>query len=89
MESTKSLCPECLAVIDASILEENGKIVFEKTCSKHGYFKDIYWSSSKQFKRFERFWHDGDGISNPIGVDGNCPHSCGICSSHKTSTILA
>lgn len=35
MKSTKSLCPECLAVIDASILEENGKIILEKTCKKH------------------------------------------------------
>ncbi|MGB8218068.1 MAG: radical SAM protein [Candidatus Methanoperedens sp.] len=89
MKSTKSLCPECSAVIDATIVEENGKILLKKTCSKHGYFEDIYWSSPKQYKRFEKFSHDGDGISNPIGTDGNCPHSCGICTSHKTSTILA
>ncbi len=89
MKSTKSLCPECSAVIDASIIEENGKIILEKTCSKHGNFKDIYWSSAKQYKRFERYWHDGDGILNPIGTNGNCPNACGICSSHKTTTILA
>jgi uncharacterized radical SAM superfamily Fe-S cluster-containing enzyme len=89
MKSTKSLCPECSAVIDAAIVEENGKILLKKTCSKHGYFEDVYWSSPKQFKRFEKYWHDGVGISNPIGEDGNCPHSCGICTSHKTSTILA
>ncbi|MCZ7392344.1 MAG: tetraether lipid synthase Tes [Candidatus Methanoperedens sp.] len=89
MKSTKSLCPECSAVIDASILEENGKIILEKTCSKHGYFKDIYWSSAKQYKRFERYWHDGEGVSNPIGSNGNCPHACGLCTSHKTTTILA
>jgi len=52
MRSTKSLCPECLAVIDASIIEENGKMILEKTCRKHGYFKDIYWSDPVQFKRF-------------------------------------
>ncbi len=89
MKSTKSLCPECSAVIDASILEENGKIILEKTCSKHGMFKDIYWSNAKQYKRFERYWHDGEGVSNPQGSNGNCPHACGICSSHKTTTILA
>jgi len=89
MKSTKSLCPECLAVIEASIFEENGKIFMEKTCEKHGYFKDIYWSNAKQFKRFESYSHDGGGVSNPSGPDGNCPHSCGICTSHKTTTILA
>ncbi len=89
MKSTKSLCPVCSAVIDAAIVEENGKILLKKTCSEHGYFEDVYWSSPKQYKRFEKFLHDGDGISNPVGADENCPHSCGICSSHKTSTILA
>ncbi len=90
MKSTKSLCPECLSVIDASIFEEDGKVMIEKTCSKHGAFKDIYWSSAKQFKRFDRYWHDGEGVSNPnVSTNGNCPHSCGLCSSHKTTTILA
>jgi uncharacterized radical SAM superfamily Fe-S cluster-containing enzyme len=90
MKSTKSLCPDCLSVIDASIFEEDGKVMIEKTCSKHGAFKDIYWSSAKQFKRFDRYWHDGEGVSNPnVSTNGNCPHSCGLCSSHKTTTILA
>ena len=89
MRSTKSVCPECLAVIDASIVEENGKMILEKTCTKHGHFKDIYWSDPKQFRRFERYWHDGSGVMNPSGPDGNCPQSCGICTSHKTTTILA
>ncbi|MCX9011046.1 MAG: radical SAM protein [Candidatus Methanoperedens sp.] len=90
MKSTKSLCPECLAIIDASIFEENGKVMIEKTCSKHGSFKDIYWSSAKQFRRFDHYWHDGEGVTNPnVPINGNCPHSCGLCSSHKTTTILA
>ncbi len=90
MKSTKSLCPECLSVIDASIFEEDGKVMIEKTCSKHGAFKDVYWSSAKQFKRFDRYWHDGEGVANPnVSTNGNCPHSCGLCSSHKTTTILA
>ncbi len=90
MKSTKSLCPDCLSVIDASIFEEDGKVMIEKTCSKHGAFKDIYWSSAKQFKRFDRYWHDGEGVANPnVSTNGNCPHSCGLCSSHKTTTILA
>lgn len=90
MKSTKSLCPDCLSVIDASIFEEDGKVMIEKTCSKHGAFKDIYWSSAKQFKRFDRYWHDGEGVANPnVPTNGNCPHSCGLCSSHKTTTILA
>ena len=90
MKSTKSLCPECLTVIEASILEENGKIVLEKRCPKHGFYKDIYWSNATQFKRFEKYLHNGEGVKNPyVSTNGNCPHSCGLCPSHKTTTILA
>jgi uncharacterized radical SAM superfamily Fe-S cluster-containing enzyme len=90
MKSTKSLCPECLDVIGASIFEENENVMLEKKCRKHGSFKDIYWSSATQFKRFEKYLHNGEGVKNPyFSTTGNCPYSCGLCSSHKTTTILA
>ena len=89
MKSTTSLCPRCLAVVDAFIFEENGKMVIEKECSKHGFLQYIYWSDKEQFDRFDRYLRDGKGVLNPVGKDGNCPQSCGICTSHKTSTILA
>ncbi|HEY9245428.1 MAG TPA: radical SAM protein, partial [Candidatus Methanoperedens sp.] len=67
-----------------------GKVMIEKTCSKHGYFKDLYWSDARQFERFDRYRHDGSGVANPVvSIDGNCPRSCGLCTSHKTTTILA
>ena len=89
VKATKSICPECLAVIDAYLFEKNGQIILEKTCRNHGTFNDIYWSNALQFKRFNRYMHDGDGITNPNVSNGNCPHSCGLCTSHKTTTILA
>ena len=90
MRSTKSLCPECLDVIDASIFEENGNVMLEKKCRKHGSFRDIYWSNINQFKRFEKYLHNGEGVKNPyFSTNGNCPLSCGLCPSHKTTTILA
>lgn len=90
MKSTKSLCPECLDVVDASIFEENGNVMLEKKCRKHGSFRDIYWSSATQFKRFEKYLHNGEGVQNPYSsTNGNCPMSCGLCPSHKTTTILA
>lgn len=89
LKKTQSLCPECVAVIEASIFEENGKVMIEKTCSLHGTFKDIYWSSAEQYKRFERYRHDGDGVENSKLTNVDCPHACGLCPAHKTTTILA
>lgn len=87
--TTKSLCPECLSVIDASIVEENGKIMLEKTCRVHGFFRDVYWSSAKQYERMNRYCHDGKGVMDPnVSSNENCPGSCGLCPSHKTTTIL-
>src|SRR6185437_12940951 len=40
-KSTQSLCPECIKVISALIFEEDGKVIMEKTCPEHGYFRDI------------------------------------------------
>lgn len=89
MKLTRSLCPKCLSVIDAFIFEDNGKMIIEKECPKHGNFRDIYWSDKEHFNRFYSYLRDGKGILNPLNMDGNCPQSCGICTSHRTSTILA
>lgn len=89
LKQIRSICPECFAVIDASLFAENGKIMLEKTCSDHGYFKDVYWSSAELYWRFEQYRHEGSGVSNPNAPAGDCPNACGLCPSHKTSTILA
>ena len=34
-KKTESLCPECLAIIEATMREENGRVVMEKSCEKH------------------------------------------------------
>jgi len=90
-KQTRSLCPECLAIIDASIKERDGKMMIEKTCDIHGHFEDIYWSDLEQFKRFEEYWYDGKGLDNPniLSDEDSCPNLCGLCKSHKTTTILA
>ena len=89
-KKTKSLCPVCLKVIDARVFEEEGKIYIEKECAEHGEFKDIYWSDAEQFKRFIRYQIPGDPIDNPnTESNDNCPFDCGLCSKHKTHTMLA
>jgi uncharacterized radical SAM superfamily Fe-S cluster-containing enzyme len=90
LKETKSLCPECLAVIDARILEDQGKVKIVKTCSQHGTFEDTYWSDYKQYARFEKYEWIGDGISNPrTKTEKECPYDCGICPEHKSQTVLA
>lgn len=90
LRKTQSLCPVCHEVVDADIKEEDGKVIMEKTCLKHGFFKDLYWGDAQLYKKAQQFTHEGKGITNYLTErEKGCPFDCGICNEHKTSTILA
>ncbi len=90
IKETRSLCPECLKVLKATIFEKDNKVYIEKECSDHGKFRDIYWSDYEQYLRAERFRYDGEGLQNPrTKTKLNCPLDCGICPQHKSHTALA
>ncbi|CAD7775192.1 7,8-dihydro-6-hydroxymethylpterin dimethyltransferase [Candidatus Methanoperedenaceae archaeon GB50] len=91
MRRTKSLCPECLEVIEAEIFEDAlGRVKIRKACDVHGVFEDIYWSDAELYRKFERYWCENSLLSGSMNsLDSNCPKNCGVCSNHKTTTILA
>ena len=90
IKSTKSICPECLKVLDASIFEDEGKVFISKECKEHGPFKELYWSDYDQYVRAEKLRCDGEGLNNPRTKTVNgCPYDCGICPEHKSHTSLA
>ena len=90
IKATKSICPECLKALDATIFEEDGKVFIKKECPEHGPFQELYWSDYEQYKRAEKFRYDGEGIENPrTKTVKNCPQDCGICPEHKSHTALA
>lgn len=86
----KTVCPECLKVINLEIIPRDGKILIKKHCDIHGDFKDIYWSDAALYGKYEKFAYEGKKISNPGSVKKNgCPLDCGLCPRHKTGTLLA
>src|SRR3984893_19451155 len=50
---TQSLCPECLALVPAKIIEKNGRVYFRKTCPTHGVREDFVCSDVRQYDRME------------------------------------
>lgn len=87
---TSSLCPLCLKVIPAEVVEEGGRILIRKTCPEHGFFEDVYWSNAELYHRFSRFDHVGQGPDNPnTSTRDGCPLDCGLCNNHKSTTVLA
>jgi uncharacterized radical SAM superfamily Fe-S cluster-containing enzyme len=90
IKNTKSICPECLKALDATIFEDDGKVFIKKECPEHGAFQELYWSDYDQYMRAEKFRCDGDGLENPRTKTVNgCPYDCGICPEHKSHTALA
>jgi uncharacterized radical SAM superfamily Fe-S cluster-containing enzyme len=90
-KTTQSLCPECTRLIDATIFEEDGKVVMEKRCPEHGEFRDIVYSDAKLYLKVEE-WSFGDnrGLSNPaVATATQCPYDCGLCNLHTSHTGLA
>jgi uncharacterized radical SAM superfamily Fe-S cluster-containing enzyme len=90
IKNTKTICPECLKVLDATIFEDDGKVYIKKECPTHGFFQELYWSDYEQYLRAEKLRYDGEGMGNPRTKTVNgCPYDCGICPEHKSHTALA
>jgi len=90
IKQTKSLCPQCLERIDATLEERDGKVLIIKDCPSHGRFEDVYWSDCEMFKRFEKYGKVGKGVLNPrTETVKGCPYDCGLCPNHKSHTVLA
>jgi hypothetical protein len=91
IKKTRSLCPVCNRVIDADIIEEDGKIWLERTCPAHGTTRYLLWPDAALYHRFDRYNSPGTGIENPqvSAPPDSCPASCGLCNNHQSQTLLA
>lgn len=91
IKKTKGLCPSCGSVVEADIVEEEGKIWMKRTCPVHGESKNLYWSDAAMYHRFQEYDAVGNGVENPqnIAPPNSCPTACGLCSNHHSQTLLA
>ncbi|MFA4906824.1 MAG: radical SAM protein [archaeon] len=92
---TRSLCPDCKRVLDATVYEKDEMVYIKRTCPEHGEFDEIYWEDADYYKWAKQFGTRSKGIANPnvgkiIANNGtNCPTDCGLCDNHHTHTALA
>lgn len=85
---TQSLCPECLTLVPAKIIEKNGRVYFRKTCEAHGVREDFVCSDVRQYDRME-FSLPGK-VPAHMGVEPErgCPYDCGLCTEHEQHTCV-
>lgn len=91
IKKTKSLCPACGRVLDADIVEEEGKVWLDRTCPEHGAYRGLYWSDAEMYRRFDTYERVGEGVLNPqtAASPAGCPNDCGLCPNHRSTTLLA
>jgi hypothetical protein len=86
--STKSLCPECLKVVDAKIITKNNRVYFRKFCPEHGFREDFVCSDASQFDRNEFTLPGKEPSKFGIEPQDGCPYDCGICNEHEQHTCI-
>ena len=88
-EITRSLCPECLRVIDAQVLLRDGKVYLRKHCPEHGWTEALVMSDAQWYLDSRPYNKPG---AIPHGftteVEQGCPFDCGLCAEHQQHTCV-
>ena len=80
---TGSVCPVCLADVEAyKVLKADG-IYLEKYCEAHGYFSTLIWEGDlKSYNAWNTGNDKKDKLTNPLPERTGCPYDCGLCENH-------
>ena len=86
LRKTRSVCPVCLRVLEASLISQPDGVHLYKECPEHGAFDVNVWEGSVDAWRA---WDAGndrpDALKDVKPVSDGCPNDCGLCSAHKRS----
>lgn len=85
---TQSLCPECLEVVQAKIVERANRIFFQKFCPRHGHREDFVCSNARWFDRFDFNVPGREPVGYGIEPQRGCPYDCGLCTQHEQHTCI-
>lgn len=90
-ELTRSVCPECLKLIDAKIvITKEDQVKMLKRCPEHGPFEVLLSSESDYYCNISTYNKPGS-IPEKFSTElsEGCPHDCGLCPDHEQHTCLA
>ncbi len=86
--ATQSLCPECLTLLPAKIVERGGRVYFRKRCPTHGEREDFVCSDVRWFDRTDYSLPGKVPVSFGVEPDRGCPYDCGLCTEHEQHTCI-
>ena len=89
--TVRTLCPKCGAIVLGRSFVADGKVLMEKSCPEHGYFRDCVSTDALLYSK-AAWWsfEEAPGVQFPQAAGtGPCPSECGLCSQHLSSPCLA
>jgi len=88
--TVETLCPECAAVIPGRYYVKHGRVMIEKTCPQHGYYRDCVNSDARLYLRASHWtFEEQPGLTHPhVTGAAHCPTDCGLCSQHQSTAVL-
>ncbi len=89
LRSTTSICPRCKRLLNAQLLERDGKVVLSRICPDHGRFEAVVYGDAERWAEIQRFDKPGEEPrERQTETARGCPHDCGICPEHGQHTCL-
>ena len=88
IEKTVSLCNECMARIDAALIERDGKIYLEKTCPAHGRQVALFEEDASWHRRKKHYLKPGTKTTVQTASERGCPYDCGLCPDHRQHACI-
>jgi len=87
LKQTKSVCPECLLELDASLIRNNDQIVLERECIIHGEFSTIISNNPDEYEDLFNYYQELISINKKkrikkqytIFYTNKCNLNCPIC----------
>jgi 7,8-dihydro-6-hydroxymethylpterin dimethyltransferase len=90
LETTRSLCSDCLRMVDAKVLLQKGRIILTKRCPQHGEQTALLHSDSRWYLDSLKYNRPGDiPVRHAGSVVRGCPYDCGFCPDHEQHACLS
>jgi len=89
LSTTRSVCPECLAVTPAVRIMRGDRVFLRKTCTRHGTFETEVWRGQPSYLSWNRPKTCAPPDSPATRIEEGCPRDCGLCPDHRQQTCTA
>jgi len=83
LKKTQSVCPVCLRLLPATVIERGDEVFLEKSCAEHGSWQTPIWSGLPAYEDWQRPKTPGHPQLTYAEVEQGCPYDCGLCAEHR------